>query len=173
MTVSLDDAYLKTCLQILGSTALQLDKAEEYCKANGLSPEAVTEARLAPDMWPYAKQVSQAVHHSAGAISGVRAGVVGPDLGPAPSDFASLRSDVTQALEALRAVPAGELESIADRDMRFEFGPRRMDFTVADFLLSFSLPNFFFHATTAYGILRNLGVDVGKRDFLGQIRLKA
>lgn len=172
MTVSLDDAYVKTCLQILESTALQLDKAEEHCKANGLSLEAVAKARLAPDMWPYAKQVLQAVHHSARAIAGVREGVFGPDLDPAPSDFAALRSEVARAIETLHAVPPGELDSIADRDMRFEFGPRRMDFTVADFLLSFSLPNFFFHATTAYDILRNLGVEVGKRDFMGQVRLK-
>lgn len=172
MTISLDDAYVKTCAQILGSTALQLDKAEEYCKANGLSPEAVLGARLAPDMWPYAKQVSQVVHHSARAIAAVHEGVFGPDLDPPATDFAALRKEVEQGLEALRAVPAGELDAIADRDMRFEFGPRRMDFTVADFLLSFSLPNFFFHATTAYGILRHLGVDVGKRDFMGNVRLK-
>ena len=172
MTVSLDDVFVKTCLQILESTALQLDKAEEYCKAKGLSPEVVAEARLAPDMWSYAKQVTQVVHHSAGAIAGVREGVFGPDLDPAPSDFAAPRSEVARAIDMLRALPAGELDSIADRDMRFEFGPRRMDFTVADFLLSFSLPNFFFHATTAYGILRHLGVDIGKKDYIGQVRLK-
>lgn len=172
MTVSLDDAFVKTCLQILESTALQLGKAEEYCMAKGLSPEAVVEARLAPDMWPYAKQVTQIVHHSARAIVAVREGVFGPDLDPAPSDFAALRSEVTRALDMLRAMPAGELDSIADRDMRFEFGPKRMDFTVANFLLSFSLPNFFFHATTAYGILRHLGVDLGKRDYIGQVRVK-
>lgn len=172
MPVSLDDAYVKTCLQILASTALQLEKAEEHCKANGLPDETMTEARLAPDMWPYAKQVSQAVHHSARAIAAVREGVFGPDLDPAPTGFVALKDEVAQGLEALRAVPAGELDAIAGRDMRFEFGPRRMDFTVADFLLSFSLPNFFFHATTAYGVLRHQGVEVGKRDFLGQIRLK-
>lgn len=172
MAVSLDDAYVKTCLQILEGTTVQLDKAEAYCKAMGLSPDAVIEARLAPDMWPFAKQVSQAVHHSAGAIAGVREGVFSPALDPAPGDFTALKGGVAQALQVLRSLSAGELDAVADRDMRFEVGPRRLDFTVADFLLSFSLPNFFFHATTAYAILRHLGVDLGKRDFLGQIRLK-
>lgn len=172
MSVSLDDVYVRTCLQILEGTAHQLDKAEDYCTANGLSPETVTEACLAPDMWPFARQVMQVCHHSAGTIAGVRQGVFGPELNPAPNDFASLKSAVRQATEILQAVPSGELDAIASRDMRFEFGPRRMDFTVADFLLSFSLPNFFFHAATAYGILRHLGIEVGKRDFLGQVRLK-
>lgn len=172
MTVSLDDVYVKTCLQILESTAHLVDKAEEHCKSNGLSPELLTEARLAPDMWPFAKQVFETGHHSARAILGVRAGVFGPELDPAPGDFASLRNEVAGSIEFMRAMPPGELDAIAGRDMRFEFGPRRMDFTVADFLLSFSLPNFYFHATTAYGILRNQGVEIGKRDFIGQVRLK-
>jgi hypothetical protein len=58
------------------------------------------------------------------------------------------------------------------RDMRFEFGTRRMDFTVEDFLLSFSLPNFYFHSSAAYGVLRNQGLKVGKTDYLGKLRLK-
>ncbi|AIT81047.1 DUF1993 domain-containing protein [Novosphingobium pentaromativorans] len=173
MSVSLDDAYVQTCLQILRALAGQLEKAEDHCKTAGVSPETLTEARLAPDMWPFAKQVFEAGHHSARAIEGVRAGLFGPELDPVPSDFPTLREQVAQSIATLEGVAPGELDAIADRDMRFEFKSHRMDFTVADFLLSFSLPNFFFHATTAYDLLRSQGVAIGKRDFLGQARGKA
>lgn len=123
-------------------------------------------------MWPFAKQVFEAGHHSAGAIAAVRAGVFSPGLGAAPVDFASLQSEVAGAMAALRAVPDGELDAMAERSTRFEFGSTRMECTVEDFLLSFSLPNFFFHTTTACAILRSQGLKIGKRDFIGQVRLK-
>ena len=72
----------------------------------------------------------------------------------------------------LRLIDPAELDGLVGRDMRFEFGTRRMDFTAEDFLLSFSLPNFYFHATTAYDVLRNQGLPLGKMDFIGAVRLK-
>lgn len=172
MTVSLDNVFVATCLQALESLGSLVGKAEAHCASQGLEAETVTKASLAPDMWPFAKQVGQACHHSSGAIAGVRAGVFNPDPSPAPSDFASLSAQVADAIAVMRAVSPGELDAIATRDMRFEFRDWRMDFTVENFLLSFSLPNFFFHVTTAYAILRSLGLDVGKRDFLGAVRVK-
>ena len=65
-----------------------------------------------------------------------------------------------------------EVDAFVGRPMRFEFGERRMDFTAEDFLLSFSQPNFYFHATTTYAILRMKGMEIGKRDYMGQLRLK-
>lgn len=173
MTVSLDTAFVATCLQPLRSLAVLIDRAEAHCARHALSPEALTDARLAPDMWPFAKQVFEGGHHSARAIEAVRAGVAAPELQPAPTDFASLRADLAASIDTLQAVAPGELDAIAQRDMRFEFGTRRMDFTVEDFLLSFSLPNFFFHASMAYAILRNQGLAIGKLDFLGQVRVKS
>lgn len=172
MSVSLHTASVGTYLQILPAVLRWLDKAEAHCRAAGGDDAALTGCRLAPDMWDFAKQVSQVAHHSARAIAGVRAGVFGPDLAPVPQDIAALRREITDAIAFLQAVTPQELDGIADRDMRFEFGERRMDFTVADFLLSFSLPNFFFHATSAYAILRNQGLALGKGDFLGGVRLK-
>jgi uncharacterized protein len=75
-------------------------------------------------------------------------------------------------MDIVNAVEPGELDAIAERDMLFKFGDREMPYTVSDFLLSFSLPNFYFHATTAYDILRNQGLKIGKMDFLGRPRLK-
>src|SRR5207248_906668 len=114
----------------------------------------------------------ECAHHSARAIEGVRAGVFRPEIDPAPTDFASLHQEIAEAIGTLEAVDPAEIDAMIGRDMRFEFGTRRMDFTVEDFLLTFSLPNFYFHSASAYGILRNLGLPVGKLDYLGKLRLK-
>jgi len=172
MSVSLHAVVVGGYLQTLPQIALLIEKAEAHCRENGLTDDALTGAKLADDMWDFAKQVFECGHHSARAIEGVRAGVFGPELDPAPRDFASLRRQIDGALALVRAIDPGELDAAAGRDMRFEFGTMRMDFTVADFLLSFSLPNFYFHATTAYDILRSRGVAIGKRDYLGKVRLK-
>jgi uncharacterized protein len=172
MPVSLHTVTVGTFLQILPSIAGLVDKAEEHCTANGLPTEALTDAKLAPDMWPFAKQVMLCTYHSAGAIAAVRAGVFSPDITPAPLDFPSLRQGIADALAELKAVDPAELDGLIGRDMRFEFRTHRMDFTVEDFLLTFTLPNFYFHATTAYGVLRSQGLAIGKMDFIGAIRLK-
>ncbi|KHK92642.1 DUF1993 domain-containing protein [Novosphingobium malaysiense] len=172
MTVSLDNVFVATCLQSLESLSGLVNKAEAHCTEHGKPAETLTDARLAPDMWPFAKQVFEAGHHSARAVAGVRAGVFHPEIDPVPNNFAALRKEIDESIAFLKTIPAGELDAIAGRDMRFEFGSMRMDFTVEDFLTSFSLPNFFFHSTTAYAILRNHGLDVGKRDYLGKVRVK-
>lgn len=172
MAVSLDNAFIAPCLQALESLQHMLIKAEAHCTEHSLPAETLTQACLAPDMWPFAKQVFETGHHSAGAIVGVRAGVFRPDPDPVPSDFQALHDEVAASIAFLRAVPAGELDAIAGRDMHFELGPAGLNFTVEDFLLSFSLQNFFFHTTTAYAILRHLGLAVGKRDFIGKVRIK-
>lgn len=172
MSVSLHPAIVGTYLQILPSIAGLVAKAEEHCKEKGLPAEALTGASLADDMWPFAKQVFECGHHSARAIEGVRAGVFGPELDPAPTDFASLHKQIADSIALLEAMAPGELDAIAGNDMRFEFGERVMPFTVTDFLLTFSLPNFYFHATTAYDILRSEGLPLGKMDYMGMPRLK-
>lgn len=172
MPVSLHTATVGTFLQILPAIGGLVDKAEEHCKANGLPAETLADARLAPDMWSFAKQVTLCAHHSAGAIAGVHAGVFSPDMAPAPLDFPPLRQIIADAIAELRRADPTALDGINGRDMRFEFGDRRMDFTVEDFLLTFTLPNFYFHATTAYGVLRAQGLTIGKMDFIGAIRLK-
>lgn len=171
MTVSLHTATIGTYLQILPSVLGLIDKAEAHCRQHGLPDTALTGARLADDMWDFARQASQAAHHSARAVAGVGAGVFGPDMNEAPHAFAPLRAEIADAITALEAVTRDEIDANAGRAMRFEFGTTRMDFTVADFLLTFSLPNFYFHTATAYGILRHHGVAVGKRDYLGAMRM--
>jgi hypothetical protein len=90
-----------------------------------------------------------------------------------PQEFAALKARIVETLAALEALEAAEVDSFVGRDMRFAFGDRHVDYTAENFLLSFSQPNFYFHATTAYDILRWKGVPIGKRDFLGKTRKKS
>jgi hypothetical protein len=172
MAISLHTATVRTYLQILPPLGRLVDKAEAHCREKGLPDEALTGASLADDMWNFAKQVFECGRHSARAIKSAQAGAAGPDMDPVPLDFASLRAEVSQSIVFLKTVDPDALESLVGKDVRFEFSTSRMDFTVEDFLLSFALPNFLFHATTAYGVLRNQGLPIGKYDFLGKLRVK-
>lgn len=172
MTLSLYQATVPSFLQILGPVAGLVDKAREHCKAQGGSETDLCDSRLAPDMWPFAKQVMATIQHSAGAIAGVKKGETGPDMTPAPTSLDALAAAVAEAIVALKAVTPEELNAIAANDTAFVFGERRMPFTVEDYLLSFALPNFYFHASMAYAVLRGQGLSIGKMDWLGAIRLK-
>ena len=149
-----------------------LGKAEAYAKARNFDVNNFIQARLAPDMLPFSYQVKSTVAHSLGAIEAVRKGVFSPDMTPPPDTFAGLKSAVAETLTALAAVQASEVDAFMGRDMRFSFREHHIDFTAENFLLSFSQPNFYFHATTAYDILRWKGVQIGKRDFTGKLRAK-
>jgi hypothetical protein len=147
-------------------------RVSSSCLYFGAPPELI-QARLAADMLPLAYQVKSTAVHSLGAIEGVRKGVFSPDMAPPPETFAALKTRIADTLAALRAIDAAEIDGFVGRDMRFAFGERTMDFTAENFLLSFSQPNFYFHATTAYDILRWKGLQIGKRDFMGRPRLKS
>src|SRR5690606_33348878 len=107
-----------------------------------------------------------------GAIEGVIAGVFSPDTSTPPGDFASLKARLAAARDSLGALSEAHVHRLAGRAMRFEYGDFRIAFVADAFLLSFSLPNFYFHATTAYAILRAQGVPLGKSDFMGQLRTR-
>jgi hypothetical protein len=172
MSFTLYSATVPTFQQILGAVSGLLDRGEAWCAEQKVAPEDVIQARLAPDMLPFAYQVKSTVAHSIGAIEGVRKGVFSPDMVPPPETFAALKQQVEGAIAALAQVTPAEVDAFVGRDMRFEFKERTLPFTAEDFLLSFSLPNFYFHATTTYDVLRWKGVPVGKRDFMGRLRLK-
>ena len=170
MSLSLYSAVVPAYLQILEGLSGLLDKAESFCAEKQIVPRQIIQARLADDMHPFAYQVKSAAVHSLGAIEGVRRGVFTPDFTKPPDSFAALKTRIADALDGLRAVVPGEVDEFLGRDMRFSFGERHIDFRAEEFLLTFSQPNFYFHATTAYDILRWQGVPIGKRDFLGRLR---
>ena len=172
MTFSLYDAVIPSNLQILRSVDALLDKAAAFCVAEGKTEEDLIAVRLAPDMLPFGYQVKSCAAHSVGGIEGVRAGSFSPDTSAWPTTLGGLHDILQQAIVSLQAVDRDAFDALADNDTQFVFGETRMPFTGANFLLSFSQPNFYFHATTAYAILRAEGVKLGKRDFLGRPRLK-
>lgn len=172
MAFSLYTAVVPSYLQLLEAVAGLLGKAERFCAEHGLAPEDFVQARLAEDMLPFAYQVKSTAVHSLGAIEGVRKGVFSPDTSTPPADFVALNARIAETIAALRAIDPAEIEAFIGRDVRFAFGDRHIDFVAEEFLLSFSQPNFYFHATTTYDILRWKGVPLTKRDFMGMPRMK-
>jgi uncharacterized protein len=172
MPFSLYSVTVPAFQQTLGAVRGLLDKAEAFCTEKKLAPAELIQARLAPDMLPFAYQVKSTVVHSVGALEGAKAGTFSPDLTPPPETFLGLKEKIDGALAALAGVSAPEVERLMGQDATFVFKENRLPFRAEDFLLSFSLPNFYFHASTAYDILRWKGVQIGKRDFMGRLRLK-
>ena len=173
MTISLYDATVSSYRQILGAVTGLLEKAEAFCSEKGMPPAEIIQARLAEDMLPFAYQIKSTAVHSWGAIEGVRRGTFAPDRTTPPETFAALHSRIADARKSLDTIDPAEIEAFVGRDMCFVAGEHRIEYTAENFLLSFSLPNFYFHATTAYDILRWKGVQIGKRDFIGKMRVKS
>ncbi len=169
---SLYAATVPTFRQMIGATRGVVAKGEAFAAESGIDPADLIERRLAPDMLPFGYQVKSVRHHSIGAIAGVRAGVFNPDMSPWPTDFVGLTALLDDTDAAVAALTPDEIDGFAGRDVEFRFRDRALPFTAEDFLLSFSLPNFYFHATTAYAILRAAGVTLGKLDYMGRARVK-
>lgn len=172
MTFSLYDAVVPSNIQILGALDRILEKAEAFCAERGMTEAELIDARLAPDMLPLGYQVKSCAVHSIGGINGTRAGSFSPDMSAWETDLAGLRGVLQRASAELSALDREDIDGLIDADTRFAFGETQLPFTGADFLLSFSQPNFYFHATTAYAILRAQGMKLGKRDFMGMPRIK-
>lgn len=175
MPITLYDAFVPSCLQIIGAVRGLVDKAEAWCADQGCGAEEIVEARLCEDMLPFAYQVASVAAHSFGAIEGVRKGAFSPDKSAPPATFAAMRDVLDAAVAGLKAVTPDEMEGFIGGDARFSMPEYNLDmpFTAENFLLSFSQPNFYFHATTAYAIMRNKGIAIGKGDYMGALRLKA
>ncbi|HEY4029738.1 MAG TPA: DUF1993 domain-containing protein [Caulobacteraceae bacterium] len=173
MAISLYDASVGSYLQILDSAQGVLNKGLDWCQASGADPETLVEACLCHDMRPLRFQVQQTAFHSAGAIEAMRSGVLSFSAERPEHDYAGLQALLAQAAADLRSLDPAEVDGWTGKEIAFRI-PGRDDrmFTAEGFVLSFSLPNFHFHATTAYDILRARGVPLGKLDFMGAVRLK-
>jgi hypothetical protein len=171
MAISLYDVSVTSFLQVLGGVSGFLERGLAHCQDNGVDPESIVETRIFQDMLPFRFQIISVAHHSKGALEGAKAGVFRPPSGT-DLDYAGLQGLVADAQAALKALTPDEVNALEGRDMVFQLGERQMPFTVENFLMSFSTPNLHFHATTAYDILRSKGVPLGKRDYMGRMRLK-
>ncbi len=173
MTISLYDATVPAFLQTLGAVEKVLERGAAHARERGTDPAELVEARLYFDMLPLRFQVVSIAHHSRGALEGAARGLFEPPESSQSFDYAGLQGLIAQTRQALETIAPDAVNGLYGKDMVFQLGDRRLPFAAEDFLLSFSLPNFYFHATTAYDILRTKGVALGKRDFLGRLRLKA
>ena len=171
MSISLYDATVAGFLQTLGAVAGVLEKGRVHCAAVGTDLAAIVDTRLHPDMLPLRFQVLSVVHHSKGAIEGVKAGGFAPP-GMLELDYTGLQAHVEGARSYLQAITRAEVDALQGSDVVFSLGANKLPFVAEDFLLSFSIPNFHFHATTTYDILRTKGVALGKRDYMGALRMK-
>lgn len=172
MSLALYDATVLTFVQTLGAVEGFLARGFDHCRDNNLDPQEIVETRLHHDMLPFRFQVVSTISHSIGAIESVRRGVFSPPSSVPELDYTALQRAVTEAREKLGQLSAEEINGFEGRDMKFEFRGREIPFTAENFLLSFSLPNFYFHSSMAYAILRSKAVPLGKRDFMGQLRIK-
>lgn len=173
MAITLYDATVRSFLQTLGGVEGFLAKGLEHCRATGLDPAELVETRLIPDMHPFRFQVQSVAHHSKGAVEAVQSGSFAPPPPIPPLDYQGLQALVADARQTLAALTPETVNAWEGRDVAFQIGERSMPFTAEGFLMSFSLPNVHFHAATAYDILRMKGAPIGKRDYMGQPRMKA
>jgi hypothetical protein len=172
MTISLYDAVAPSFLQTLQAVDRFLARGLEHCQAAHIDPESLVETRLISDMLPLRFQLISVAHHSATALEGVLQGAFSPPPDLGPLDYTALQGLIADAERRVSAVSPDAINAAADRGVDFRVGSQTLPFTGQDFLLSFSLPNFYFHTTTAYDILRHKGVPLGKRDFLGRLRMR-
>jgi hypothetical protein len=143
-----------------------LDKAAAFAEAKKLDQAVLLGLRLYPDMFPLAVQVGQVTTHAARGVAQL-AGLTQPTFDGGETTIAALKDRVSKTIEFVKTATAAQIDGTEDKEIVLKFGTREMKFTGQDFLIGFTLPNFFFHYTTAYNILRSIGLEVGKRDFMG------
>ena len=167
MSLSLYSASAPVFRRMLGSLADVLEKAEAYCLERKIEPAALLQARLFPDMFPLIKQVQVATDFAKGASARL-AGIDVPRYDDTEHSFAELQQRITKTLGFIDSLPPAAFAAAGERPVTHGAGERARHFDSGDdYLLGFVLPNFYFHVTTAYAILRHNGVPIGKRDFLG------
>lgn len=173
MATSLYDLSVPTFLQTVSAVGAFLDRTTAHCTVTGTNPDDFVNARLHSDMSEFHFQIECVAHHSVWGLEAVKNGVFAPPaLVGSTLSFAGLRAMIASAEVALAALKPEDVNGWAGKDLDLQIGPRRLAFTSETFLLSFSLPNFYFHAVTAYDILRSRGVPLGKRDFEGRLRTR-
>lgn len=168
MSFSMYSASIPVFRQILTSLLEILAKAEQHVEARKIDPNALLQFRLYPDMLPFARQIQIATDFAKGA--GAR--LAGHDV-PAYEDtektFADLQLRIRKTLTFIDSLPQADIEDSASRAITTGSGEKTRHYIGQNYLLHYALPHFFFHATTAYDILRHNGIEIGKKDFIGAI----
>jgi hypothetical protein len=159
-------ASVPAILQMLHALSANLDKAAEHEKANGVDPSELTTARLAPDMFPLTRQVQIATDHAKG-IAARLSGRENPKYEDTESTLDQLKTRIAKTIAFVQSVPQSEIDGSEAKEITITPGGQPRTLSGERYLLHNALPNFFFHVTTAYDILRHKGVNIGQRDYLG------
>jgi len=166
MSLSMYQASVPAFVRGLNVLAALLQKGADHAAAAGMDPAELIIARLAPDMYPLSGQIQRASDASKFAVQRLSR-VEAPKFPDEETTFEQLQQRIAATLAYLQDVPADRLDGAEGRKVSLAFGDFKQEFRGDDYLLTFALPNFYFHVTTAYAILRHAGVKVGKLDFLG------
>lgn len=172
MATSLYDLSVAAYTQTLNATSRYLEKGLAHCREHNVDPSEIVDIRLFSDMLPFRFQIQSVCHHAVGTIEGFRSGAFTPSGHDPSHDYETLQAQVKDALATLAKETPDGINALAGNEIVFKIGDTALKFDVPDFVLTFSLPNFHFHATTAYDILRSRGVPLGKRDYLGRLKFK-
>jgi uncharacterized protein len=166
MKISMYQASAPRFVNMLNNLSAILDKAQAHAEAKKIDPLTLANDRLFPDMFPMKRQVQIACDTAKGAVARL-AGVDVPKHEDTEQTFAELKSRIAKTIDFIGGVSPAQLEGTEDKNIHLKLGPRDVDFTGMQYLLGFALPNFYFHVTTAYDILRHNGVELAKRDYIG------
>ena len=186
MTISLYDLSVPTFLQTTRAISGILKRATKHCAETGANPDDFVEARLYHDMAPLHFQIEALKNHAVWGLQAVKTGAFDPPPLVGAMPFADLQATIGRAVAALEALTPEEVNSWSGKNLDIEvyrpvdeenastsaWAPRTLAFTPETFLLSYTLPNFYFHAVTAHDILRTCGVPIGKGDYEGRLRTR-
>jgi hypothetical protein len=150
----------------LKNLSAMLDKAQAHCEAKKIDPLVLTGARLYPDMFAFARQVQVACDTAKGALARLAAVEI-PKYEDTEKTFEELKARIARTVAFIETFKPAQIDGTEDKDYVIKLGPREMQWKGMQYLLGFALPNFYFHAATAYDILRHNGVELVKRDFIG------
>ena len=167
MTMSMYKAFLPATTKILGNLEGILDKAVAHQAARKISDGAFVDARLFPDMFPFALQIRIAGDMVKGGAARL-AGVEIPKYEDNEKTLAELKARVRKTLDFLNTFKPEQIDGTEAKEISFTIGGRTHNFTGIDYVNHWVLPNFYFHVTTAYNLLRHGGVEIGKMDYLGR-----
>lgn len=166
MALTMYQLSIPALVRGLGVLTRLLDKAEAHARDNGISPDDLVNARLAPDMLTLAGQVQRVSDTSKGLV-GRLTSIEVPRFPDEETTLDELRQRIANTIAFLETVAPADMEDSAAREVILNFPTLKVTLTGEEYLLKFVLPNFYFHLTTAYDILRHKGVSIGKGDFLG------
>ena len=168
MSVSMYQASVPTFVQILTALSGVLDKGQGHATAKKFDPAILLAARLAPNMFPLSRQVQIACDFAKGASARL-AGAEVPSWPDQEKTFAELQERIKKTVDFVQTFKASQIDGSEERDVSVSIAGQSVTFKGQPYLIQFVLPNFYFHTTVSYAILRHNGVDLGKRDFVGAV----